>query len=274
MILPGEIDRIAIDRKVRNTQIQKDYVITWVLWGISQVEFLYDNLLFKGGTCLKKIYFDDYRYSEDLDFTLENDEISNEDILSAFEELFELVYDESRIKVEIEEGTFEELESGSVRFKLQYTGTHSTDSIKVDITRGEKIICGTEDVNVLKGYSDLEEEDAFAIKAYTLEEVLIEKMAALMGRSIPRDLYDFDYLIEEEGMDLHDVYIEFMTKAENKGHNPKDLLDVVNGTKHIYQRDWETSLAKQMPKEDLPEFKELWRKAIGNIKDVMKMMEN
>ena len=99
-------------------------------------------------------------------------------------------------------------------------------------------------------------------------------MAALMGRSIPRDLYDFDYLLEEEGMDLNSVYMEFMTKAENKGHNPKDFFDKVTGKEAIYKRDWEASLSKQMRKEDLPEFKELWRKATSNFKSLMTMMEN
>lgn len=31
-----------------------------------------DNLIFKGGTCLRKCYFEDYRFSEDLDFTAIN----------------------------------------------------------------------------------------------------------------------------------------------------------------------------------------------------------
>jgi len=47
-------------------------------------------------------------------------------------------------------------------------------------------------------------------------------MIALMGRTIPRDLYDFYYLTEEQDIELESIYREFMTKAENKGHNPKE----------------------------------------------------
>lgn len=39
MIKPGEIDKMAVAQKVRATQIQKDYVISWVLWGISKKRF-------------------------------------------------------------------------------------------------------------------------------------------------------------------------------------------------------------------------------------------
>src|SRR3990170_8696928 len=49
--------------------IEKDYILSWVLAGISNVDTLRDTLVFKGGTALKKCYFGDYRFSEDLDFT-------------------------------------------------------------------------------------------------------------------------------------------------------------------------------------------------------------
>ena len=47
-------------------------------------------------------------------------------------------------------------------------------------------------------------------------------MVALMGRRIPRDLYDFYYLTEKENMELEEVYTEFMCKAENKEHSFED----------------------------------------------------
>ena len=49
--------------------IERDYLLSWILAGISQVPALSDTLVFKGGTALRKCYFDDYRFSEDLDFT-------------------------------------------------------------------------------------------------------------------------------------------------------------------------------------------------------------
>ena len=68
MIHPAEIQRKASKEKVRDTQIEKDYILSWILTGISKNEALASALAFKGGTVLKKFYYKDYRYSEDLDF--------------------------------------------------------------------------------------------------------------------------------------------------------------------------------------------------------------
>ena len=41
----------------------------WLLAGIAQHPLL-SKWVFKGGTCLKKCFFETYRFSEDLDFTV------------------------------------------------------------------------------------------------------------------------------------------------------------------------------------------------------------
>ena len=72
MIQPKIIYQQASRDKVRDSQVEKDYVLSWVLYGLSAYEWLSHSLIFKGGTVLKKVYFQGYRYSEDLDFTLAN----------------------------------------------------------------------------------------------------------------------------------------------------------------------------------------------------------
>lgn len=47
--------------------VEKDYYLTFIL---SRINELSDNLIFKGGTCLNKIYYSYYRLSEDLDFSM------------------------------------------------------------------------------------------------------------------------------------------------------------------------------------------------------------
>jgi len=275
MIKPGEIDKTAIEKGVRAKQIEKDYVISWVLWGIAKNEFLNNNLVFKGGTCLKKMHFNDYRYSEDIDFTLRDDNVSDTEILENFRSLFEKVYEVSRIKAEIIEDSIDNHKvSGSLKFKMSYVATHGTDEIKVDVSRGETIEFDVQHRAVFNNYSDLEEEDETRIHCYSLEEILIEKTTALMGRTIPRDLYDFNYLIEEEGIELQDIYIEFMRKAENKGHNPKEFMDKLMPKMKTFARDWYISLGKQMTEGELPEFKNLWRKSSGNFKELLKLLNN
>ena len=54
---------------IRWEVLERDYLLSWVLAGIDAVPELRRTLVFKGGTALKKCYFGDYRFSEDLDFS-------------------------------------------------------------------------------------------------------------------------------------------------------------------------------------------------------------
>ncbi len=56
-------------RQVSWDVIEQDYVLSWVLFGIGAHEVLRNSLAFKGGTALKKCYFGEYRFSQDLDFS-------------------------------------------------------------------------------------------------------------------------------------------------------------------------------------------------------------
>jgi len=68
--------------------VEKDYVLGWMLAGINAHDELAERWVFKGGTCLKKCYFETYRFSEDLDFTLRNEEHLNEEFLrTVFDEI-------------------------------------------------------------------------------------------------------------------------------------------------------------------------------------------
>jgi predicted nucleotidyltransferase component of viral defense system len=59
-----------------------------MLAGIYAHEEFSESWIFTGGTCLKKCYFETYRFSEELDFTLRNEDRLNEEFLrGAFEEV-------------------------------------------------------------------------------------------------------------------------------------------------------------------------------------------
>lgn len=73
MIDRREILSIAQQTSLTPHVIEKDYVLGWMLAGIYAHDELADSWLFKGGTCLKKCFFETYRFSEDLDFTLRNE---------------------------------------------------------------------------------------------------------------------------------------------------------------------------------------------------------
>lgn len=97
MIKTREIQQKAQRDGVRDTQIEKDYVLSWILWGVARHQALAQCLVFKGGTALKKIYFDDYRFSEDLDFTLIDQQVTNDQLLAWFDQSFSTVLEAANI---------------------------------------------------------------------------------------------------------------------------------------------------------------------------------
>lgn len=67
-----KIQEEANTKKTPLHVIEKDYALSYVLAGISKQPELSQSFIFKGGTALKKIFFGDYRFSEDLDFSVIN----------------------------------------------------------------------------------------------------------------------------------------------------------------------------------------------------------
>ncbi len=69
MITRAELNAVGEFHQLPITTVQKDYVLGWILASIAAHPTA-SEWSFKGGTCLKKCYFETYRFSEDLDFTL------------------------------------------------------------------------------------------------------------------------------------------------------------------------------------------------------------
>jgi len=67
-----QVQRLALKNNVSPEIIEKDYFIELVLFYFSIDSSLCENLVFRGGTALKKVYFPEYRFSEDLDFVIDN----------------------------------------------------------------------------------------------------------------------------------------------------------------------------------------------------------
>ena len=107
--------------------IEKDYVLSWILIGIA-MSGMQDVMSFKGGTALKKVYFHDYRFSEDLDFTLLNS-LSIDDITGMLESVYSIVLDASNIKLIL---SSKEIYANGYAFFINFSGP-----LGADITRGE-----------------------------------------------------------------------------------------------------------------------------------------
>lgn len=83
MIPKAQIIQYAKSYELLPTTIQKDYVIGWLLRAISSHPEL-SKWVFKGGTCLKKCYFETYRFSEDLDFTIPRELLINKELIQKY----------------------------------------------------------------------------------------------------------------------------------------------------------------------------------------------
>ena len=256
MIKLSEIQKKANAEKVRDAQIEKDYVLSWILTGVSKNELLFNCLAFKGGTLLKKFYFDNYRYSEDLDFTLTDDSISNEAIQDAFKEVFEFVMEEANIPLTMEDFGIHETEN--INFYISYVGplggNRANKKVKVDISRTEMICFELETRPLFESYSDREE---CCIKCYSLKEAMTEKMRSLLSRTQPRDYYDLWYLSEIEGMEMLDLRNEFEMKSRHKGLDPDSLSSKIDSKLSVFKSRWESSMKDQI--SELPPFEQVHR---------------
>ena len=100
MIDRSEIIEFSREFGLRANVIEKDYVLGWVLAGIFNHPDVGSSWVFKGGTCLKKCFFETYRFSEDLDFTLvESKHLDQEFLVSCFKEIAQWVYNETGIEI-------------------------------------------------------------------------------------------------------------------------------------------------------------------------------
>ena len=116
MIYPAEISKLSYRLKIADKIIEKDYVLTWLLIGLSNTN-LKDEIVFKGGTAIRKAYFKNYRYSQDLDFTLVT-KSSDKEILAGFEKIYSQMSELAAIPARFnrkEEGV-----EGSLTFYVNY----------------------------------------------------------------------------------------------------------------------------------------------------------
>ena len=263
MIKPGEIQQKARENGVRDQQVEKDYVLSWILKGIAQNENLSKVLVFKGGTVLKKFYFEYYRYSEDLDFTLLDDSITNEQIFEWLKQTFEFVREEANIPLEIIDNN--QHEDGGINFYISFIGPlggqRSYKKIKVDISRSETMEFKPVINKAIKVYTDTDE---FQLLCYPLEEVLIEKMRSVIQRMQARDFYDIWYLLEKQGLDIDFYMNEFKKKCSVKGLNSSMFQAKLSERIPQYKGRWQASLNDQI--KDLPGFEQVEREVQRNLK--------
>lgn len=220
------------DKGFTSTLIERDYYCSLVL------RYFFSNdtsLVFKGGTCLSKVYGDFYRLSEDLDFiipiTVDTPRTQRRANMEPVKHMFEKLPNVVPGMV-----ISEEFEGHSEsRQYIGYLEYHSTvveklEKIKVEVGLREPLLSPSESrmastiaVNPFSGQPLL---PTFTVSAMALREAYAEKFRAAMTRKEPviRDFFDLYYATRKRGLDSHDPDFLNMVKAklEVPGNAPVD----------------------------------------------------
>lgn len=244
----NELKRIAAKQKVALGVVEKDYALTWVLYGLSEMQAKQD-FVFKGGTGLRKIYFPDWRYSEDLDFTARR-KYSDKELREVIGKITDYTAENAAVTLNIKS-----LHSNPeyAQVKLQFIGPMNTkNTIKIDLSFSEHIILAPESRKILSEYSD---KESHTLLVYPLEELLAEKIRSILQRAKTRDYYDVWKILK-----LHHDKINTDTLHEVLIKKCRDK-NIEFQKEHLFSPDriqpaqeyWEKALAHQI--DNLPDFK-------------------
>jgi uncharacterized protein len=246
--------------RIPEAVLEKDYCLSWFLVGMSATP-LRDILAFKGGTAIKKCHIADYRFSEDLDFTL-REEISFETIQGHLDEAFRRTEEASGVKIRFSRYDRHSHEN-SHTFYLAYEGplpSAAGKEVKVDITIRERIVFPVAILPVLKAYPEYRDLPTDAdIGVYSLDEIAAEKIVALFdpARNEPRDLYDLWHLSGNRLVKPAELIEAVGEKAAFRGRTLTDAKDLFQRKEARLRKLWAIRLAAQMA--DLPEFDDVYR---------------
>ncbi len=266
MISREEITKIALQSGLEAYQIEKDYVLGWILAAISQNEQLSDSWLFKGGTCLRKCFFENYRYSEDLDFTIRDTATFHmEKLQSSVLLIAKWVYQNTGIEIDTNRSIFESLKNSSNQLILQgrifYHGPASPTSprawprIKFDITSDEVVVNPPELHTINHPYSDGSSIKDLKVHTYNFYDLLAEKTRALFDRTRPRDLYDVVEIIKRTPkIDQTQFKHALKEKCLYKNIHSLDLEAL---KLEACASGWKDQLSHQL--HELPPFEEYWK---------------
>jgi predicted nucleotidyltransferase component of viral defense system len=252
-------NRLAIGGlRIREDVLERDYCLAWFLAALAQSDLM-PLLAFKGGTALKRCYFGDYRFSEDLDFTL-LEVIPLDEILRRLGPVYRGARDGSGIVFAFDRQD-RQLHVNSHTFYLKYTGPlPAGNDVKVDITIRECLAFPLVHRAVQRGYEEFTDiPEKRLVQVYSLEEIVAEKVVALMdqARNEPRDLYDLWYLTSKGDIRLDHVSDAIARKLEFRGKVSKGIESSILRKEARLKALWPVRLGYQMSR--LPPFEEVFR---------------
>lgn len=263
MIYREEIDLKAREFEINPSNVERDYVFGWIMFGLFTVSSLKETIFIKGGNALRKGYFKNTRFSSDLDFGIPGD-INQNILLEEINKVCEFVEEKAKVIFLTQNNVIKEKFTASsapipdlkvyeakIYFKDFYTqkSSYITLKISMDITRFDKVILPIQTVDLIHPYSD-SQEVACKIRCMKLEEIIATKLKCLLQRQHAPDLFDYVYSIKLLGDQLNkEEVVKTFVKKTIFERNPHVLKKILHKTPFDYFREyWDKTLvcAKQI----------------------------
>jgi predicted nucleotidyltransferase component of viral defense system len=277
-----EIVKIANSKNVNKEVIDKDWILSHFLNAMFSFSEISKNFIFKGGTCLRKCYFEDYRFSEDLDFTLLDksfaiDEKFLNKIIFIAEENSNARYYLKNLKTQIHQNIHQGYEITILFWGAFHRPNQAIlpvnrwqTKIKLDISFSEIMLLKPNYKPIFHQYSDAD-KIINLVPAYPLKEIIAEKLRSLIQRNRPRDIYDLNYLsniIPE--IDYPEIKNLLFQKAANKNITINSIQDFINDNKYRKnKRAWQSSLGYHLAVGDLPDFDSVYKNINSFIANIL-----
>lgn len=277
MIRDAEIRRAARVAGVEPRTVELDYALGWALRGIARHPYLARRLVFKGGTCLRKCYFPAYRFSEDLDFTATR-WFGREEFQEAVAEAFGEAQQASGINFGARNSRLRVIDDEYGRESLQFTvywqGPHasggSPPGLRLDITRNEALAFAPVSRPLFHPFSDADHLGEIHLRCYALEEVMAEKVRAVLGQriyAVSRDLYDIFALLEHVNEQQVRACLPLKLVAREVDSKAIHLTRLTE-RKDEFRTDWDRNLAALLPPGAEQEFVEVWDRVAEYVRRI------
>ncbi|MFO0794411.1 MAG: nucleotidyl transferase AbiEii/AbiGii toxin family protein [Candidatus Brocadiaceae bacterium] len=262
MIPFTELSKKSVEWGVPIETVDKDWVLGHYLNGLYNRSLFKDCFRFKGGTCLRKLYFKHFRFSEDLDFSSLS-EVEREKIKKELEIIHDIIYQNAGISfghIQIKDMQSNDQLMG-YEFKIPFWGAKHRDkrvpherwrtSIKIDISLRESILSPPVSKNIFHSYSDSKDITA-KVLTYSIEEIYAEKLRTILQRGWPRDYYDLWYLsvFYSEKLRFKEIASFFEKKCKLKEIEFKRIDSFFHGVEQV-KENWKPSLGSHL--RDLPD---------------------
>jgi len=261
MLTRTEASNLSKKYGVSLRTIERDYHLGLILKAIAEEPQLKEGVVFRGGTALRKCYFRDYRFSEDLDFTLLDRQLNNQDkIGNLMKKVCRRTNQDFGTTLELFKVSLAKAEYGEEAFRavLHFQGFLGRGKVKVDLSFTDKIFLEPIFRTIRHDYPDRDKFLEPQLKVFPLEEIIADKQTAISYiRTYPRnrDLYDVWYIAKNAEVDWSKVKDTYLAKCRFREIDPELIRDIDEDHLKRFGSYWEVQLSHQVA--NLPDFKEV-----------------